>query len=100
MEKRIFLSSPTMHGEEMKFIQEAFDKNWVAPLGFNCDGFEAEMCHYLCVQGETEKYALALSSGTSAEYFTYGTSEGVYGRFYDSTESCNRSGCQCRSWSL
>jgi len=33
MDKKIWLSSPTMHGEEMKYIQEAFDTNWVAPLG-------------------------------------------------------------------
>lgn len=30
---KIWLSSPTMHGDEMKYIQEAFDTNWVAPLG-------------------------------------------------------------------
>lgn len=41
--KRIFISSPTMHGEEMQFIQEAFDTNWVAPLGANVDGFEGEI---------------------------------------------------------
>jgi dTDP-4-amino-4,6-dideoxygalactose transaminase len=35
MNKRIYLSSPTMHGLEMKFIKEAFDSNWVAPLGKN-----------------------------------------------------------------
>jgi transcription initiation factor IIE alpha subunit len=37
MNKRIYLSSPTMHGLEMKYIQEAFDTNWVAPLGQNVD---------------------------------------------------------------
>ncbi len=61
-EKRIFLSSPTMHGEEMKYVQEAFDKNWIAPLGFNCDGFEEEMSAYL----GKEQNCLALSSGTTA----------------------------------
>ena len=64
-EKRIPLSTPTMHGDEMAFVQEAFDKNWIAPLGFNCDGFEAEMATYL--NGESdEMYCLALSSGTAA----------------------------------
>lgn len=64
-EKRIPLSTPTMHGEEMGFVQEAFDKNWIAPLGFNCDGFEAEMAAYL--DGEAgEMHCLALSSGTAA----------------------------------
>lgn len=57
------MSSPTMHGEEMQFVQEAFDRNWVAPVGFNCDGFEAEMLKYLSAGSH---YALALSSCTSA----------------------------------
>lgn len=65
MEKRIFLSSPTMHNEEMGFIEEAFDRNWVAPLGFNCDGFEAEMIEYL-ESGDEDCYAVALASGTAA----------------------------------
>ena len=63
-EKRVPLSTPTMHGEEMTFIQEAFERNWIAPLGFNCDGFESEMAAYL---GESdEMHCLALSSGTAA----------------------------------
>ena len=61
--KKIVLSSPTMHGEEMGFIQEAFDKNWIAPLGFNCDNFEKELAEYLT---DEEMHALALCSGTSA----------------------------------
>ncbi len=66
---RIRLSSPTMHGEEMQFIQEAFDRNWVAPLGFNCDGFESEMVDYLKNAGAGcchDLYTLCLVSGTSA----------------------------------
>ncbi len=59
--KRIYLSSPTIHGEEQKFIQEAFDTNWVAPLGANVDGFEREMADYIGV-----KHAAALSAGTAA----------------------------------
>ena len=47
MEKRIPLATPTMHGEEMEYVKEAFDKNWIAPLGFNCDNFETEMSDYL-----------------------------------------------------
>lgn len=70
-EKRILLSSPTMHGEEIQYIQEAFDRNWIAPLGFNCDGFEEEMFEYLG-QGLKEKYySLALSSGTAALHLAY-----------------------------
>ena len=40
MGNRIYLASPTMHQEEQVFIQEAFDTNWVAPLGKNVDEFE------------------------------------------------------------
>ena len=64
MQKRIPLATPTMHGEELTFIQEAFDRNWIAPLGFNCDGFEREMCRYLEESGTN--HALAVVSGTAA----------------------------------
>lgn len=65
-ENRILLSTPTMHGEELKFINEAFDRNWIAPLGFNCDHFEKEMIEYLNKGLPSTYHALALSSGTSA----------------------------------
>ena len=61
MEKRIFLSSPTMCGKEMEYINEAFETNWIAPLGKNVDEFEKELADYVQV-----KYAAALSSGTAA----------------------------------
>ncbi|WP_295764196.1 DegT/DnrJ/EryC1/StrS aminotransferase family protein [uncultured Oscillibacter sp.] len=61
MPERIFLSSPTMHGEEQAFIQEAFDTNWVAPLGRNVDEFENEMAARVGT-----KYAAALNAGTAA----------------------------------
>lgn len=67
--KRILLSSPTMHGEELQFVNEAFEKNWIAPLGFNCDGFEVEMEKYLKDVSEVtypDMHALALSAGTAA----------------------------------
>lgn len=60
-EKRIFLSSPTMHGEEQVFIKEAFDTNWIAPLGANVDGFEHDIEEYTGC-----RHAAALVSGTSA----------------------------------
>lgn len=60
-EKRIYLSSPTMHREEQEFIQEAFDTNWVAPLGPNVNNFEKELADYIGVG-----HAAALSSGTAA----------------------------------
>ena len=59
--KRIYLSSPTMHGEEQKFVQEAFDTNWVAPLGPNVNEFEKEVAAYTGC-----KAAAALSAGTAA----------------------------------
>jgi len=59
--ERVWLSTPTLHGEEMQFVQEAVDKNWVAPLGFNVDNLEKEISEYVGC-----KNAAALSSGTSA----------------------------------
>lgn len=59
--KRIFMSSPTMHDLEQVYIKEAFDTNWVAPLGKNVDSFETEMCDYV-----GSPYAAALSAGTAA----------------------------------
>ncbi len=60
-DKKIYLSSPTMHGEEQKFIQEAFDTNWVAPLGPNVNAFEKELAAYVGIS-----HASALSAGTAA----------------------------------
>ncbi len=59
---KIWLSSPHMGGEEIKYIHEAFDSNWVAPLGPNVNEFENEIEHYL---GGNINVA-ALSSGTAA----------------------------------
>ena len=64
--KPIPLATPTMHGEELKFVQEAFDRNWIAPLGFNCDGLEKEMNEYLVRNGGKNQEALSLVSCTSA----------------------------------
>lgn len=60
-EKRIYLSSPTMHGEEQEFVKEAFDTNWVAPLGPNVNAFEKEIADYVGIP-----HASALCSGTAA----------------------------------
>ena len=65
-EKRIALSTPTMHEEELNYIKEAFERNWIAPLGFNCDGFEKEMSQYLAKESGYEYHTLALCSGTAA----------------------------------
>ena len=59
--KRIYLSSPTMHGKEQEFVKEAFDTNWVAPLGPNVDGLEKELAGYAGIS-----HGDALSSGTAA----------------------------------
>lgn len=61
MNNRILLSSPHMGGTEQKYIQEAFDTNWIAPLGANVDGFEKELATYV-----NAKAASATSSGTGA----------------------------------
>lgn len=60
--EKIWLSSPHMGGGEQKYVQEAFDTNWVAPLGPNVNGFEKDLEEYV---GENSKVA-CLASGTSA----------------------------------
>ncbi len=59
---KIWLSSPHMGGEEQKFVNEAFETNWIAPLGPNVEGFEEDLKQYL---GSTHHVA-CLSSGTAA----------------------------------
>ena len=104
--KRIFLASPHMsdEGYEMEYIKEAFDTNWIAPLGENVNKFEEEMCDKI-----GSKAALALSSGTAAMPVSY-THLDVYKRqgfrshvftgifrpcssVTSNTRSC---GCKCR----
>lgn len=62
MRNKIWLSSPHMGGKEIEFVTEAFDSNWVAPLGPNVDGFELDLSEAV---GEGVSVA-ALSSGTAA----------------------------------
>ena len=59
---KIWLSSPHMSGNEMKYVQEAFDGNWIAPLGPNVDGFEKDLEQFL---GEGTHVA-AVNTGTAA----------------------------------
>ncbi|MGE5422989.1 MAG: DegT/DnrJ/EryC1/StrS family aminotransferase [Ignavibacteriales bacterium] len=61
--KHIYLASPHMsdEGYELQYIQEAFDTNWIAPLGNNVDEFENELARHVDID-----HALALSSGTAA----------------------------------
>ena len=65
MNDKIYLSSPHMGGNEVKYVQEAFSSNWIAPLGPHVSGFEDELEKYLNRQNG-EKHVAALSSGTAA----------------------------------
>nr|WP_269467165.1 DegT/DnrJ/EryC1/StrS family aminotransferase [Candidatus Formimonas warabiya] len=76
MMQRIYLSPPHMSGEEMKYIQEAFDTNWIAPLGPHVDAFEKEVACYTGAKG-----AVALSAGTAAVHLALkylGVQQGDY----------------------
>lgn len=60
-EKKLWLASPTMHGDEQKWVMDAFEKNWVTTAGENVDAIEQQMAEYIGVN-----HAVALSSGTAA----------------------------------
>lgn len=62
MKPKIWLSSPHMGGTEQNYVQEAFDTNWIAPLGPNVTGFENDLENYL----NNDKHVACLSSGTAA----------------------------------
>ena len=59
-ENKVWLSSPTMHGEELKYITEAYETNWMSTVGKNIDEIEKIVCEKVGC-----KYAVALASGTS-----------------------------------
>ena len=59
--KRLYLSPPHMSGNEQMYISQAFETNWIAPLGPNVKALEEEVAKYAGVKG-----ALAVSSGTAA----------------------------------
>ncbi|MEK4850297.1 aminotransferase class I/II-fold pyridoxal phosphate-dependent enzyme [Paenibacillus sp. FSL H7-0756] len=89
MQERIYLSPPHMSGNEMKYIQEAFDSNWIAPLGTNVDKFEEEICDYVGME-----HGLALSSGTAGihlalKYFGVGPGDYVFCSDLTFAGSCN-----------
>jgi len=58
---KLWLATPTMHGEEQAYVQEAFDTNWVSTVGANLDALEKGICEKVGC-----KYAVALSAGTAA----------------------------------
>lgn len=62
MRNKIWLSNPHMGGGEMKYIEKAFEENWIAPLGPNVNGLEADLESFL----EEDIHVAALSSGTAA----------------------------------
>lgn len=64
MNPKIWLSSPHMGGNEIKYVNEAFDTNWIAPLGPNVNGLEEDISSYL--KSNPKSHVAALSSGTAA----------------------------------
>ena len=66
MDKRIYLCLAHMSGKEQGFIKEAFDTNWVVPLGPNVNAFEDELKHFV---GQ-DKEVVALSAGTAHDLYS------------------------------
>ena len=58
---KVWLSSPTMHGDELKYITEAYETNWMSTVGKNIDEVESSICNKVGC-----KHAVALSAGTAA----------------------------------
>ena len=74
-EKRMWLATPTMHGDEMNYIREAFDTNWVTTEGENLVAIERQISEKLGC-----KYAVSLTNGTAALHLAVklaGVKEGV-----------------------
>ena len=75
-EKKLYLSSPTMHGDELKYIQEAYETNWMSTIGANINEVEKMLCQKLGC-----KNAVALSTGTAALHLAIKLAgERVYGQ--------------------
>ena len=60
-ENKVWLSTPTMHGEELKYVQEAYDSNWMSTVGENINEVERQLAEYVGVQ-----YGIGLGAGTAA----------------------------------
>lgn len=60
-DKRVWLSSPTMHGKELEYMSQAYNTNWMSTVGKNIDEVEKQVSEYIGV-----KHSVALSSGTAA----------------------------------
>ncbi len=65
-DKKVWLSTPTMHGEEIKYVTEAYETNWMSTVGENINEIEKEVCEKLGC-----RYAVALSAGTAALHLAY-----------------------------
>lgn len=75
-EKKVWLATPTMHGDELKYIHEAFDKNWVTTAGDNVNEVER-----IAAEKVGCKYAVALSCGTAALHLAVKLAgEKIYGK--------------------
>lgn len=93
---KVWLSSPTMHGEELQFVKEAIETNWVSTVGKNIDELEKMVANYVGV-----KHAVALASGTSAIHLAVklaslkayntmtGTGDGKGGSLYGKKVFCS-----------
>lgn len=89
--EKVWLSSPTMHGDEIKYIKEAYETNWMSTIGKNINELEKKVEEYVEVE-----YAVALSSGTAALHLAvklaaeklYGSSSGV-----STPKGLGRGGC-------
>ena len=74
-EKKLWLSSPTMHGDEIRYVQEAYDTNWMSTIGKNLNEIERLACEKIGC-----RYAVALATGTSALHLAVKLAgEAVYG---------------------
>lgn len=91
-EKKIWLASPTMHGEELKYMQEAYETNWMSTVGANINEVERLTCEKIGC-----KYSVALSSGTAALHLAiklagerlYGQPKANKGTFEGHTVFCS-----------
>ena len=73
---KVWLSTPTMHGEEQKWVDEAIQSNWVSTVGANINEVEKQIAEYVGV-----KYAVGLSSGTASLHLaTKLAGERLYGQ--------------------
>ena len=90
-EKRIYLSSPTMHGDEARYMMEAYDTNWMSTVGKNIDEVEMQTAEFVGV-----KHAVALSAGTAALHLAVRLAgEKLYGqaRLHEATLSSRKVLC-------